>query len=286
MRKRMGILAVLLCLVLTLALPVSAFSGTYIMEDDAPLFSAAVAAEIEQQCAEAAQLYDCGIYAVILDDFSAYDPSAYEAAKVIYRDRNLGVGENKNGIMLMLSMSERDYALIAYGDIANSAFTDSVQEQIKDAFLDDFGEDNWDSGLKDYAASSINVLANFDGTVGEAFPGYYKDGVYYPPVNLTVREVVQQCWLMILVISCVFAVMMRPRLKLWLEAGMYTAAEGTEAERYVLENGLRVTKREDLFLREEVRIVELVRNDDSDDDDNEWSTTVDSDGFSGSSGKF
>ena len=286
MRKQMRLVLVLLCLALTLAVPVSAFSGTYIMEDDAPLFDAAVAAEMEQACTEAAELYGCGIYTVILDDFTGYDSAAYEAAKVIYRERNLGVGENKNGILLMLSMSERDYALIAYGDIANSVFTDDVQEKIKESFLDDLGKDNWDSGLKDYVASSIHVLENYDGTAGKAFPGYYKDGVYYPPVDLTFQEVLRQYWLLILAVSCVFAVKMRPRMKIWIEAGMYTAAEHMRAEEYVPENGLQVTKREDSFSHEEVHTVQRLFDDDDRDSDDDWATTVDSDGFSGSSGKF
>ena len=286
MRKNMGLLLVLVCLVLTLAVPASAFSETYIMEDDAPLFDAAVAAEIEQQCARAAELYGCGIYTVILDDFSIYDPSAYEAAKVIYRERDLGVGENKNGILLMLSMSERDYGLICYGDIANSVFTDEVQEQIKDAFLDDLGEDNWDCGLKDYVASSIHVLANFDVTVGEAFPGYYQDGVYYPPVNLSLVQVVQSYWPLILAFSVVLTIVMRPTLQRWLERSMYTAAEKFDAEEYVPDRGMKLTKQEDRFSHEEVRTVYHYEDDSDSDDDSDWATTVDSDGFSGSSGKF
>lgn len=287
MRKKMGILLVLLCLAVILAVPVSAFSGTYIMEDNAPLFDAAVAAETEQLCAEAAELYGCGIYTVILDDFSAYESSAYEAAKVIYRDRGFGVGENKNGIMLMLSMSERDYGLICYGDLANSVFTDEVQEQIEDAFLDDFGDDSWDSGLKDYVASSIHVLANFDGTVGKAFPGYYKDGVYYPPVDLSAKEVLQKDWWLILILSCVIAVKARPLLQGRLERGMYTAHEGVNADSYVPTDGMKLTKKEDVFSHEESRTIYHYEDDDSDsDDDDSWATTVDRDGFSGRSGKF
>ena len=76
--------------------------------------------ELEQQCAYAADNYGCGIYVVTLDDFSYYDPDPLLAAEEIYRSMEFGVGENKNGILLMLSMTERDFAMVAYGDIANS----------------------------------------------------------------------------------------------------------------------------------------------------------------------
>lgn len=287
MKHKMGMILVLLCFAVILAVPAAAFSGTFIMEDNAPLFDAAVAAETEQLCAEAAELYGCGIYTVILDDFTIYDSTAYEAAKDIYRERNFGIGENKNGIMLMLSMSERDYALICYGDIANSAFTDAVQEQIEDAFLDDFAEDSWDSGLKDYVASSIHVLANFDGTIGEAFPGYYEDGVYYPPVDLTAQEVLQGYWWLILMLSCLVAVKGKPLVQRWLERDMHTAHEELDADSYVPAEGVKLTKQTDVFSHEERRIVYHDFDDDScSSSDSEWATTVDSDGFSGRSGKF
>ena len=50
----------------------------------------------------------------------------------------------------MLSMTERDFAMVAYGDIANSVFTDRKQDGIIDDFLDDFAYDDWAGGIADY----------------------------------------------------------------------------------------------------------------------------------------
>jgi uncharacterized protein len=47
----------------------------------------------------------------------------YEYAKSVYQENALGYGTEKSGIILMLSMTDRNYALIAYG-YGNTVFTD------------------------------------------------------------------------------------------------------------------------------------------------------------------
>ena len=293
MKRTKKILLALLCvLCLQLALPlgVLAADAVYMHQWDVQLVDDTIAAELEQTCADAAAKYGCGIYAVILEDFTAYDSTAYEAAKDIYREQNLGVGENRNGILLMLSMSERDYALVCYGDIANSVFTDKVQDKICDAFLDNFAEDDWKNGMIDYVASCAHALEHFEGNVGEAFPGYYKDGVYYPPVDLTWQQVLQQYgWAIVLAAVGIAVFLCRKVVEPALRKSMYTAAIAHSAGCYIPENGVQLSVTEEYYSHTErhIRSCSTYSNsDDFSDDDVQWETTVDSDGFSGRSGKF
>ena len=48
------------------------------------------------------------------------------------------------------SMSEREYGLYYYGDKSAEVFTDSALQEIEDAFLNRFGEDDWAGGFEDY----------------------------------------------------------------------------------------------------------------------------------------
>ena len=68
----------------------------------------------------------------------------------IYEEYSLGVGAEQDGLLLLLSMEDRDYSLITYGDYGNYAFNDSGREAMTKYFLDDFGEDDWYEGFADY----------------------------------------------------------------------------------------------------------------------------------------
>ena len=93
----------------------------------------------------------------MLDGDYTYDETIYEAAKTLYQEYSLGYGEEKSGELLLLSMAERDYTLIAYG-YGNTAFTDYGKDKLSEVFLDDFGDDNWYSGLSDYLDKSESML--------------------------------------------------------------------------------------------------------------------------------
>ena len=75
---------------------------------------------------------------------------------------NIAVGLVDEGGKILADMSvptmaERDYTLIAYG-YGNTAFTDYGKDKLSEVFLDDFGDDNWYSGLSDYLDKSESML--------------------------------------------------------------------------------------------------------------------------------
>ena len=281
MKKRLLTLLAALCLLMTLALPAYATGNTYIYETTGALLTDAEVLEFEQMCVEAADAYGCGIYVVTLDDYSVYHYDPLYAAEELYRAMGFGVGENKNGILLMLSMSERDYALVAYGDIANSVFTDRRQDAIIDDFLDDFADNDWEGGFRDYVENCVYTLENFDGVIGEAYHGYYENGVYYPVTAASVYEVNwQYCAMVGLCGGAVIALV----VCIILIVQMRTVRVGRDADLYVPVRGVNVKIREDQFIRTTHRTV--VHSDDDEDGGSFGGTSVRSSGFSGSSGKF
>lgn len=90
--------------------------------------------------------YECGTYVVTT---VSHTGDIQNMADDLYHNQyHLGQGEDKNGIMLLISVGERDYALLVNGEKAENAF--QYTEDLKKAFLDDFKEDNYYSGIQKY----------------------------------------------------------------------------------------------------------------------------------------
>lgn len=281
MRNRFVTLLALLCLLMSLALPVHAAEGAYIHETTGALLTETEAADLDSRCADAAAAYDCGIYAVVLPDYSEYGYDPLSAAEQMYMDMGFGVGENRNGILLMLSMSERDYALVCYGDIANSVFTDRTQARITEDFLDDFGVNHWQGGFEDYVDGCVEALAGFDGTVGEAYDGYYEDGVYYPETaGSRLAYVLSGYGWAIMLISLVIALV----VCLVMKGQMKTAKIATRAGEYIPKGGVDLRVRQDTFTHTTRQVIHHER--DTNSGGGGGGTSVRSSGFSGRSGKF
>ena len=134
-------------------------AGTYVA-DLAGILTTDEAAELNRMAAEASAKYDAGIYIVTVQDFTDYNSeSAYEAAKTIYLDNGFGLGDDQSGTMLLLSMADRDYGYIAYGDFGNYAFTDYGKDQLKNEFLDNFRNNDWFGGFRDFITESDYYMA-------------------------------------------------------------------------------------------------------------------------------
>lgn len=116
---------------------------------------------LELQAREISGQYNVGVYAIAVDDYLDYtDGTIYDAADALYHGYTLGLGEDRDGILLLLSMEDRDYILIAYGDNAKYAFSEGGRAYLTEFFLDDFGNDSWYEGFRDYLSWSGNYLEN------------------------------------------------------------------------------------------------------------------------------
>jgi len=139
--------------VLTLALTVFAQAAAQLdnVTDAAGLFSDTEWQTLEQRARDISDIYGVGVYIITVDDYENYaDGDIYDAADALYFGYSLGLGEDQDGILLLISMEERDYNLIAYGDYAKYAFNEDGREALVDFFLDDFGDNRWYDGFCDY----------------------------------------------------------------------------------------------------------------------------------------
>ena len=160
-------------------------------------------------------------------------------------------------------MAERDYSLIAYG-YGNTAFTDFGKDKLADTFLDDFAEDDWYAGFEDYLEKSESML---------------KSARAGRPLDADNDPLVRFGGLLISVgLGCLCAFLIC--CPLW--ARMKSVSVKTEADAYIRAGSVAFTAREDHFTHTTQTRVKIEKSSGG----GSGGTTVDSDGFSGISGKF
>ena len=165
MKRTPFALTVVLLLLFSLV-PLSAFAANetetlpYFVSDAAGLLTAQQQQDLESQARAVSEQYGCGVYAITIDDFRKFGFSSIDAcAEGFYKHYQMGIGDEHNGILLLLSMNDRDYALKAYGSAAHTAFTDYGSYRLAERFLDDFRQGNWYDGFSDYIGTAGDYLA-------------------------------------------------------------------------------------------------------------------------------
>lgn len=266
MKKR--ITAILFALYILFAFPAAAHAadGRYVF-DQVGLLTDSEQEELTRRAAEISKKYSCGVYIAILEDFTeSGDTDILECAKEYYRTYELGMGEGKDGELLMLSMEDRDFALIAYGDFGNATFTDYGKDVLQEEFLDNFADDDWYGDFSDYLAKSQEMLTmSQEGTPLDVDndPDAARRSM---GINLGI----------VIVVPCLIAgiVCLIFRMQMKTVHAMPTARD------YIARDAIKLTHHTDIYTHTTETRTEI--HDDSD----EGGTSVGSDGFSGKSGKF
>ena len=103
-----------------------------------------------------------GVYIITVDSFrdvtDSYD--VFDGAATLYNKYALGFDADQKGVLLLLSMEERDFSLVTHGDYGEYVFDQDTREAMTDYFLDDFSYDAWYDGFADYLSVSNDVLTD------------------------------------------------------------------------------------------------------------------------------
>ncbi|MBQ7895420.1 MAG: TPM domain-containing protein [Oscillospiraceae bacterium] len=120
--------------------------------DSYGLLTEAEQRHIEAMAKELTQKQGCGVYVMIVDDFKQLNGNTdiYKANYTYYHDNSMGYGPDRDGIMLLLSMDQRDFSFFVYGDKAEYALNKWGQKMLENEFVDDLGDDRWYDGLEDF----------------------------------------------------------------------------------------------------------------------------------------
>lgn len=162
MKRKLLLCMLAISLLVAMAIPSLALADDelYFITDQAQLLSETQWQTLEQQATNISNTYVCGVYVVIVEDYRDYGTSMKNANDQIYNAYSLGSGEEHDGVLLLLSMDDRDYYLRSYGQWGNYAFSNEGFDQLEDVFLDDFEYNNWYDGLVDYLSESEAFLAS------------------------------------------------------------------------------------------------------------------------------
>ena len=160
MKRKISAIFLLIVLLSLLVLPAQAAELDYVT-DAAGLLSDSQRQGLEQLAGSLADKYDCGVYMVTVDDFHNYGSGdVFEVTYGIYHDYQLGMGADRNGLILLLSVDNREFALFVYGDRAEYAFDSYGQEMLEGEFLPYFKENNWYGGFEAYVKTCGAYLSN------------------------------------------------------------------------------------------------------------------------------
>lgn len=274
--KRWLSILLALCLALCPALPARAVQPAYVA-DEAGLLSGQELADLEAQAETVSVQYGCGVYVRLLADYRALSPaSVRQAAETLYLQEDLGLGGEQSGVLLLLSMAERDYALIAYG-WGNTAFTDYGKDVMVEEFLDNFRYDDWYRGLQDYIRVSGSLLE----MAANGSPLDVSYGQFEEPRSLRDRLGTGGMILAIvgpaLLLAFIACEAMRARMK--------SVRKATSARFYTVPNSLRMLTATDHFSHiTQTRV--RVESEGGRGGGHGGGTHISSSGFSGKSGKF
>lgn len=269
-RSRIFAVLALVLLLVVQALPAfAAESGAgQLVNDTAGILTEEQAAELEAKAKAIQSEYGLDV-AIVTVPSMAGSSDAREYAKLLYDQYSIGTGSERSGILLMLSMQYRDYALIAHGE-GNQVLTDYGNEKMADSFLDYFRDDDWVGGFDDYLDTANDYCHD-----------YYVDGEAYD-VSLA-RSFGKIC----LALAVVGAPVIGALTVAAMVQSMKTARRQTHAEYYVdHENGgLVLSDQSDDYIFSQTIITHRPKMD-NDGGGGFGGTTIDAGGFSGSSGKF
>ncbi len=118
----------------------------------------------EQILTQQAQLLEeehgIAVYILTVDNYAALTTQSdiYYFSTDFYTEHNLGHGTERDGVMLTLSMSDRDYSYISYGPTAEDTFPNSVKIDVEDDFLYHFSSNDWFAGFQAFIDSTEHKI--------------------------------------------------------------------------------------------------------------------------------
>lgn len=265
MSKRLFYICVILLLTLSLFSSLYVFAGSGELDyvtDGAGLLTEDERTDLNVKAEAASNIYGCDILIVTVDDKGAAHIEDY--AQNLYDEYDLGYGDDKSGIMLVISMAERDYDIMAHG-YGNVAFTDYGKDKLADKFLPDLSGGN-------YYKSFYNFIETCENYLDLARSGEPIDVKTDPNQKKKTGRIVLAVVPFLIALLTIFIQKVK----------MKTAKIQQMANDYITEQGLKLTGREDAFLYR--NIIRTKRESSS--GKSSGGTSVNSHGSSHKSGKF
>ena len=235
--------------------------------------------ELSELARSVSEKHQCGVYVRVIQNYEEVGGSdIYDCAEKIFINQGLGYGSQNTGVLLIIAMDEGYYDICAYGDTANTAFTDYAKGQIEESVVYRLSDEDWYEAFNVFINQADYMLSEAEGGTPVDNPQYlmqveeqdrqrraFNRGITFgvPPV--------------ISLLTC-----------LGLKSRNKTKFVKRTAHNYIPDDGLRIRRANEHFINRTVVRTPIVRNTNSGGGGGGVShgTTINSSGFSHSGGSF
>ena len=153
------IISVILALVLSLSLAVNICAASDAdLYDEADLLSSTEEARLAEKLADVGARYDAQI--VVATVSSVPDDDIDRFVEAIYDAMEMGYGENRNGVLLLVCMDLREYRILSNGSASASIGSGAI-DNIGDAILSDLSDGNYAAAFDEFADQCAYYLNGY-----------------------------------------------------------------------------------------------------------------------------
>ena len=253
----------LLLLLMPIAVKAESTDDMYYVKDEANLMSEEEQEELETKLSTISDYWGEDVVVLTVNSLEGKTAEAYADD---YYDYN---GYGKDGILLLVSMEDRDYGISTCG-YATEAFTDAGINYIENKFLDDLSAGNYEKAFSTYAKQCDKFLTQA------------KEGAAYDSSNMP-HEPLSSMWILIsfvagLVIALIIVACMIAKLK---SVHMQAAAGN-----YVKDGSVDISEMRDLYLYSNITKRARPKNDNNNGGGSSTHISSSGETHGGTSGKF
>lgn len=197
--------------------------------DEADILTDSEEEELSDTLDEISESQECDVAVVTVDSLDGEDVTAY--ADDFYDYNGYGMGSGDDGILFLVSMEEREWAISTYG-YGITAFTDAGQDYMADQFLPDLSDGNYAEAFTTYAELCDELLTQA------------AKGEPYDVDNLP-KEPLSKSWIWkSIIIGAIIAFVITGYMRMQLK----TVRKQMSAMSYVKDGSMNITNSRDMFL--------------------------------------
>ncbi len=222
MKRKLFFLLLAMALLLSLTVSVCAVSAENLY-DEADLLTAEEEALLSQRLEEMCKKFNAQI--VIMTVPSA-EGSVDLLVENVFDSMNMGIGQNRDGVLLLVCMNPREYRILSNGFAADAITMDYI-EAMGEAIVSDLSHGNYAEAFNTYADQC----------------SYYLDGFIngYPfDVGMS------------LIVALVVGVAAGAAMAIVLTNQLKSVRQQKQADVYIKSGSMQITKSRDLFLYRQV----------------------------------
>lgn len=232
------------------------------VQDDAGLLTSDEEDALEAECGRLFQIHGTGVYIVTTPNFGGGDIKDWQ--RQVFSQYGLGADSAGSGVMLAISMAERDWGLVGFGS-AQEAFSTYARERLGSLILDDLSDGEFYEAFSGYLSIADDYLSAAEEGKPYTEQHRYREGWRFPVIFGV-------SFLLSLGVSAAVVIVWRK--------GMNTRVRQEGAMEYLKAGSFHLSNQSDLFLYHTVSRTKRPENNSSG-----GSGSMHSDS-SGTSGKF